>query len=67
MQNDHVKTALMGAWILAIAGAGYVSGTTSFAVWSALAVLSLGPAVVMARLWSTPAPTMSESIRDVLR
>ena len=67
MQNDHVKVALMGSWILAVGAVGYISGTTSFAAWAALAVLSLAPPAVMARLWSRPAPSMSESIRDVLR
>ena len=67
MQTDHVKAALMGAWILAVGTLGYVYGATSFAAWTALAVLSLAPPAVMARVWSAPAPSMSESIRDVLR
>jgi len=67
MQIDHVKAALMAAWVLAIGAAGYLSGTTSFAAWAGLAVLSLAPPAIMTRLWSAPAPTISESIRDVLR
>jgi hypothetical protein len=67
MQTDHMKVALMGSWILAIGALGYISGATSFAAWLALAVVSLAPPAVMARLWNTPAPSMSESIRDVLR
>jgi hypothetical protein len=67
MQNDHVRAALMGTWILAIGALGYVSGVTSFAAWAAVAVLSLAPPVVMARLWSAPEPSMSESIRNELR
>jgi hypothetical protein len=30
-------------------------------------VVSLAPPAVMGRLWSAPAPSMSESIQDVLR
>ena len=67
MQNDHVKAALMGAWILAVGALGYMSGVTSLAAWTAFALLALGPTAVIARLWSAPAPTTSETIRDVLR
>jgi hypothetical protein len=61
MQTDHVKAALIAAWILAVGGA------TSFAGWTVVAVLSLVPPAIMMRLWTAPAPSMSESIRDVLR
>jgi hypothetical protein len=67
MQTDHVKMALMAAWVLAIGTLGYVSGTTSLAMWTVLALVSLLPPVVMARLWSTPDPSMSETIRKELR
>ena len=63
MQTDYVKAAVMAAWILAVGTLGYVSGATSFAAWAALAFLSLAPPAVMVRLWSSPAPSMSESIR----
>ncbi len=67
MQTDLVKAALMMAWVAAVGALGYVSGTTSLAGWSLLAVVSLGPPALMARLWSAPSPSMSETIRDVLR
>ena len=67
MQSDHVKAALMAAWILAVAGLAYMFGTTSFAGWSFAAALALVPPAVMARFWSAPSPSMSETIRDVLR
>ena len=67
MQTDPVKAALMAAWVLAVATVGYVSGATSFAGWTVVAVLSLVPPVVMMRLWGAPDPSLSESIRDVLR
>lgn len=67
MHTNHLKTASIAAWILAVGTLGYVSGATSFAAWAVLGVLSLAPAAVMMRLWNAPAPTMSESIREVLR
>lgn len=67
MQTAYLKAALMAAWILAVGSLAYMSGTTSFAGWTVAAVLSLVPLAVMARLWSAPAPSMSETIRDVLR
>jgi hypothetical protein len=67
MQTDYVKAALIAAWILAVAVLGYVSGTTSFAAWAFVAALSLVPPAVMLRLWSAPSPSMSETIREVLR
>ena len=67
MQIDFVKAALMGAWVLAVGAFGYMSGAQSFAMWTLLAVVSLAPLVLMVRLWSTPPPTMSESIRKALR
>jgi hypothetical protein len=50
METDYVKTASIAAWILAVGTLGYVSGATSFAAWTVLAVLSLAPAAVMTRL-----------------
>jgi hypothetical protein len=67
MNSDHLKTASMGIWILAVGAVGYVAGATSFAVWGSLVVLSLAPVMVLARLWSAPDPTMSETIREALR
>lgn len=67
MQTNYVKPALMVAWVVAVGALGYVSGPTSFAGWSLLAVASLVPPALMARLWSAPSPSMSETIREVLR
>ena len=67
MQTAHVKAALMAAWILAVGGLAYMFGTSSFAGWTVVAVLSLVPPAVMMWFWSAPAPSMSESIREVLR
>ena len=67
MQTDHVKAALMGVWILTVGVLGYVFGATSLVGWTVFAAIALTPPIVMMRLWNTPAPSMSESIRDVLR
>jgi hypothetical protein len=67
MQTDYAKAASIAAWILAVGTLGYVSGATSFAAWTVLAVLSLAPPAVMTRLLAAPVPSMSESIREVLR
>jgi hypothetical protein len=67
MKTEHVKPALMVAWVIAVGALGYASGTTSFPGWTVVAVLSLVPPAVMVRLWSAPSPSMSETIRDTLR
>ena len=67
MQTDVVKAALTGTWVLAVLAFGHMSGTGSIAGWTLLAMVSLAPPVLMVRLWSTPSPTTSEAIRNVLR
>jgi hypothetical protein len=67
MHTDHVKAALIGAWILAVGVLGYILGTTSLAGWTVLAVVSVIPPVVIMRLWRAPSQSMSESIREVIR
>ena len=67
MQIDLVKAALMAAWVVGLGALGYMSGTTSFSGWTLLAAVSLVPPALMVRLWSAPSPSMSETIREVLR
>ena len=67
MPTHFVKAAVIAAWILAVGTLGFGFGVTSFAGWTVLAVLSLVPPAVMLRLWNAPSPSMSETIRDVLR
>ena len=67
MHTNHVRVAWIGTWIVAVGALGYISGATSLVAWAALTVLSLAPPAVMARLWSAPASSMSESIQNVLR
>jgi hypothetical protein len=67
MHTDHLKAALIGAWILAVGVLGYILGTTSLAGWTALAIVSVIPPIVIMRLWRAPSQSMSESIREVMR
>ena len=67
MHTDYVKAALMAVWIVGVGALGYLSGTTSFAGWTLVTVLSAVPPALMLRLWSAPSPTMSEAIRKELR
>lgn len=67
MQIDFVKAALMAAWVVAVGALAYISGTTSFAGWTLVAVVSLVPPALMVRLWRGPSPSMSETIQEVLR
>jgi len=67
MQTDHVKTALMVSWVLVLGMLGYLSGTTSLAAWTGLAIVSLTFPLIMMKLWRLPAPSLSESIRDARR
>jgi len=67
MQTDQMKAGLVGAWLLASGVVAYVSDPASLAGWTVLAAVAVTPPVVMMRLWRAPAPSMSESIREVLR
>ena len=67
MSFERVRAAGIGAWVLAVSTLGFVLGLTSLAGWTALAVVSLVPLAIILRLRSAASPSMSESIRDVLR
>jgi hypothetical protein len=67
MHTDHLKAALIGAWVLAVGVLGYILGTASLAGWTVLAIVSVIPPVVIMRLWRAPSPSMSESIREVIQ
>ncbi len=62
---EHLKTPLTMTWVMLLAVAGYVAGTTPSG-WVMLAVLGVMP-MALTRLWATPAPTMSEQIQKALR
>lgn len=65
MRIEYVKTALTATWMLTLAGVGYAAGTT-VSGWVVLVALGVMPAL-MTRFWRRPAPTMSESIQEILR
>jgi hypothetical protein len=67
VQTEYVKAAVIAAWVLAVGTLGLAFGITSIAGWAGLAVMSVVPPAVMLRLWHAPVPSMSETIRDVLR
>jgi hypothetical protein len=67
MQTDYIKAAVITAWVLSVGTVGLVFDVTSIAGWAGLAVMSAVPPAVMLRLWQAPVPSMSETIRDVLR
>jgi hypothetical protein len=67
MHTDYVKTAVIAAWVLSVGTLGMAFGVTSIVGWAGLAVMSAAPPVVLLRLWHAPVPSMSETIRDVLR
>ena len=67
MQSEHIKAALAAAYLAVILGLGIAIGVSSVSGWIVLTVVALAPAAVLARLWSAPSQTMSESIRQALR
>jgi hypothetical protein len=62
---EHLKAALTFTWVVLLGTAGYAAGISP-AGWATLAVLGVMP-IALARLWVTPAPTMSEQIQKALR
>jgi hypothetical protein len=67
MHTDYVKAAVIAGWVLTAGTLGFALGISSVAGWAALAAIAAGPPAVMLRLWQAPVPSMSETIRDVLR
>jgi hypothetical protein len=67
MQPDYLKAAIIAAWVLTVGTVGLAIGITSIAGWAALVTIATVPPAVLLRLWHAPVPSMSETIRDVLR
>ena len=67
MQPEYVKAAVMAGWVLTVGTVGLAIGITSAAGWAGLVVIAAVPPAIMLRLWHAPVPSMSETIRDVLR
>ena len=66
MQFEHVKTAILGGWVLALGATAVSFGVGSATGWLLLAVVGLVPPVML-RMWRQPAQTISESIHEVIR
>ena len=66
MQREHVKTAVVGGWVLALGAAAASFGVGSATGWMLLVGLGLVPPLMLFRMWRQPAPTMSEAIHQVL-
>jgi hypothetical protein len=67
MQREHMKSAIVGGWVLGLGALAFSINVSSASGWALLAGLGLLPPLVFLRMWQTPAPTMSESIREVLK
>ena len=67
MKPLHLKTAIIGGWVLGLGAIGLSVDVNSVSGWMLLIGLGVLPPVTFLRMWQQPAPTMSESIRGVLR
>jgi hypothetical protein len=67
MQFDHMKSAIVGGWVLGLCATAVSFGVDSARGWMLLVGLGLLPPVMLFRVWHQPAQTMSESIREVLK
>jgi hypothetical protein len=67
MQLEHVKTAVVGAWMLAWGVMALSVDVTSISSWILFVGSGVLPPLLLLRMWHQPARTMSESIREVLK
>ena len=67
MKLEHVKTAIVGGWVLALGAAAPSFGVSSATSWMLLVGLGLVPPIMLFRMWRQPAQTMSESIHEVVK
>ena len=67
MQLNHLKSAIVGAWVLGLSAVALSFEVTSASGWMFLVGLGLLPPLVLLRMWRQPVQTMSESIHEVLR
>ena len=66
MQFEHVKTAILGGWVLALGATAASFGVGSVTGWMLLVGLGLVPPLMLFRMWQ-PAQTISQSIHEVLK
>jgi hypothetical protein len=67
MQLEHMKTAIVGGWVLGLGAFAVSLNMGSATGWMLFVGLGLVPPLMLFGLWHQPAQTMSESIREVLR
>lgn len=67
MQLENAKTAVIGGWVLGVGAIAVSLNVDSVAGWILAAAAGLVPPLTLLRMWRQPAPTMSESIRAVLK
>jgi hypothetical protein len=67
MQLEHVKTAIVGAWMLAWGVMALSVDVRSASSWILFVGSGVLPPLLLLRMWRQPGQTMSESIRDVLK
>jgi hypothetical protein len=67
MQHEYKKLTVGGIWLLAVCLAGLAANVTSLSNWIVLGSIAIVPPILLLRLWSAPAETMSESIRQARR
>lgn len=67
MKLETIKLTVAAVYVVAIAGAGLISGMTSAVAWVGLGGLAVLPVAAMFRLWRHPSATMSESIQSARR
>jgi hypothetical protein len=67
MQREHVRTAIVGGWVLGSGAIAASFGVDSATGWMLLIGLGLVPSLMLFRMWHQPAQTMSESIHQVLK
>jgi hypothetical protein len=67
MKFEHMKTAIVGVWLLGLGAIALSINMSAAGGWTLFLGLGLLPALILLKMWHQPTPTMSESIRDVLR
>jgi hypothetical protein len=67
MKREHMKTAVIGAWVLACSVMGMLLKVSSASDWVLLIGSAVVPPLVLLQMWRPPAQTTSESIREVLK
>ena len=67
MKTTYVNAAVAAASIIAAGAFAVLAPVTSVSGWFVLAALAATPALLVTHYRKEPAPTTSESIREVLR